>query len=972
MAPTMKLCWIGFILLIVVAGVIALIAARRIAVGLHVERMRTTIERELTEVLGLEVEIAGSIRIDLYPTVQLQIEGIRIANLPGRPSPHLLEVERTTLDLRVLPLLRGLFVINEIAFYDSHLFIEPDEQGSWSLDPHLEELDETRGSEEEGPITLVIRQLSIRNLAVYFDRHSEKDVRTLNLEELTVQSKNLASAVSITGRGTIEGGTFAIEAKTGSLEEFLNPTAPFPLDLVARLFDGRLEMTGTLGNPKTFRGMDLQFRVEAKNLAERARELGLESPPLGALSISGVLVDRDGLFGIEAFSARTKTDGEGSIQLDVEGSVRDIMRLEGVDLHMRVSIPDMDLFKSLTSLSLPGVPMQAEFEMDDEDGSLGVETKVVLARPGMFALTVEGAFGDLRRLKELDIRVGFETRTMGQLLGTTFDRPLWNLPNLGALEATAHLVIVDGHLGLEEIELRLGDPTLMQILLRGSVGALISLRDVELEAHVKAESASRAASLFGLEIPEIGNLVASLSLRDKDGSLGIENAILEVGSGDPFRLSLAGTFDDLRELEEIVFDAKVEARDLSLIGELAGVELPAVGPVAFAGTIRGSMENLTAHGELRLNRTVIDGEFTSTLSSSGRPTTSLRIRSPLIHIPDLLLAPSPVQSGLDRRRPDRFNLARWWRGGQALPLDQLRAFDAELRIEADRVTGYDLLDLRDFRILAKLDKGVLTLEDFGGEYKKGRISGRFEIDARPLTPTAFLELEVFNIDLTRAMSQFQEQTEYAGMLDFSIKLRTSGTTAHEVLSNLNGFFGAMLRDGAIVNEYSKAFTFDVLRVSIPSFFSTVQQEAPVHCLLALIPIEGGVAEFDTLYLEGERITITGEGQIDLPNNQLDLRLTPHLHDPGLVSVAATVEVTGSIENPKIRAKRRSMLASAANALYRNAIRPLQALDRSIRSDRRGSGRVIEDRCGEVARQRISQLETHEFETLDLEFMNYGD
>ncbi len=188
----------------------------------------------------------------------------------------------------------------------------------------------------------------------------------------------------------------------------------------------------------------------------------------------------------------------------------------------------------------------------------------------------------------------------------------------------------------------------------------------------------------------------------------------------------------------------------------------------------------------------------------------------------------------------------------------------------------------------------------------------------------------------------------------------------EVRSNLRGFFGAMLRDGSIVNQYSKALSFDVLHVSMPSFRPKVDAEAPVHCLLALASIDAGVAEMETLYLEGKKITVTGEGQIDLGNDELALRLTPRLHEPGLVSVAATVEVFGSIGHPTIRPSRRSMATSALAALYQNAIRPFGALDRMIRGRDRRAFAAAEDPCGLIARQRIRQLKTGEVEPIDLE------
>jgi len=956
----MKRLWVGLGLTIVVIG----IAAHQIAANLSLEQLRPAIERDLSEILGLDVRIAGMPRIELFPQLEFEVEDVRIANLPGRSSPYLLVVGRMTLELRILPLFRKMLVVDALELYDAEIRIEPDEQGAWSLHPDLEQLDEMPSASEADPIALAIRSMVIHELQIFLDRSGEADVTTLRVREFVLESEELGSPLSIEIRGAFEGADFEIEAETGSLNELVHPTGPFPMALRAWLSDASLEASGTLGIPWTRVGMELRVSAEIPDLASGARALGLELPALGSVSISGVLVDRDGVVGIESLSGHSA--GEGPLELDFEGTVRDLLRVEGVDLDLRVFAPDADLFKMLTSLSLPGSALRAELEIDDEDGSLGIEGTAELTRPGSFELAVGGVFDDLRRRSDLDLRIGFQTKTLDALFDALAHDSSWELPALGPLKATGRLTLRDGSLGLEQIDVRLGDPSAIWVQLSGSVGDGLGIRNVDIEVRANAVSTSEVVALVDREIPEIGPLTASLSLRDEDGSLGVENLILELGSPEIFQLRLSGSFDDLLDLEEVVFEASLEAHDLGVIEALLEVELPPVGPVAFSGEVRGSAQSLTSRGQLRLNQTVFDGELSAGLSPGGRLAAKLRVGSALVHLPDLLGTPSSRAARPAATGPGRFDFEQWWVGDRPLPLERLRVFDAEILFSAARVTGYEFLDLDDLRVAARLENGRLIVDDFGTNYEQGRVSGRLEVDARPLSPTIGFELEAFNVDLTHLMSQFQEGTEYAGLLDLSVHLETAGGTAPEIRSNMQGFFGAMLRDGTLVNRYSRALSFEVLRVSIPSFSSSSDSAPPVHCLLALVPIEDGVAEMETLYLEGEKITITGEGRVDLARDQLDLMLTPRVHDPGLLSMAATVEVSGAIGSPVIRPIRRSMLTTALGALYKNAIRPLGAIHRAIR--RRGSNAdtATDDPCGEVARKRIGQMMTEEVEQIDLE------
>jgi hypothetical protein len=176
----------------------------------------------------------------------------------------------------------------------------------------------------------------------------------------------------------------------------------------------------------------------------------------------------------------------------------------------------------------------------------------------------------------------------------------------------------------------------------------------------------------------------------------------------------------------------------------------------------------------------------------------------------------------------------------------------------------------------------------------------------------------------------------------------------------------MLRNGSFVNRYSRAFALNVMRISMPSFRPEDEPEAPVRCMLALAPIEEGVAEVETLYLAAPRITITGEGSIDLARDEFDLRLTPRLHDPGLVAVAATVDVTGPLASPKIQPLRNSMLTSALGSLARNATRPFRAVGGVFGLDGGEADVELEDPCGQVARLRVRQMLTDEVEPIDLQ------
>jgi len=956
----MRWRWLAIVFGLLV--VTAVIAGYRIARGISWESLRPLMERELSEGIGLAVEIAGTPRIELTPALSLVVEDVRVANLPDRPSETLLRIGRLELELDVLALLDRMVVIEALELSDVELRIEPDVNGRFGLRPDPAQLDEAAAEVEADPVRLEIHRLKIEDLEISIDPYGEGDVTTLAVAELEVESANLESPLEIETRGTFEGGEFEVLAETGSLKELVAGSHTFPLDVRARFFDARLEASGTIEDLATLRGAALRFDLALLDPALRARDFGIELPALGSVAMSGRFVEHEGIFALEQLSARA--DGQGDLSLDIEGNIRDLLRLEGVDLRARVGVSDVGALEAWTSLSLPGVPLRAELEFDDDDGSLGVEADAELARPGVLELDLEGVFDDLRRFRELDLRVDLSARTLETIAQAVSREGSWPVPPVGPVRAKARVVAEGERIGLEDIEIEVGSPSAFWAQADGSIGDVLAMRDVALEVRAGAASARRVAALFDREIPELGRLTTSFSIRDDDGSLGLENAVLAVGREGEFSLEVSGAFDDLSNLDEIAFDAVLGARDLSILGALVELDLPAVGPVRFEGTLGGADERMQGRGRLWLRETLVEGEVIASMPADARPTLDLQLRSPRVHLPDLVENTRAVAATRRASEPDTFDLAAWWGGDEPLPIDMLGVLDASFELAVERVTGVDQLRLEAVRLSGRLEDGHLQVDDLGADYESGRVSARLEIDARPQPPKSQLEVEAFNVDLTRLMSQFQASTEYAGLLDLSIKLETEGVTAPEIRSNLQGFFGAMLREGAIVNRYSKALSFDVLRVSIPSFRASADTEAPVHCMLAISPIENGVLAVDTLYLEGDKITINGDGEIDLGRDRLDMRLTPRVRKPGLVSISATVDLSGPIANPVIRPIRRSMVTSALAAVYRNAMRAPRAIQRAVRGSRSLSAE--DDPCGLVARQRVRHLRTQETEPIDVD------
>jgi hypothetical protein len=103
-------------------------------------------------------------------------------------------------------------------------------------------------------------------------------------------------------------------------------------------------------------------------------------------------------------------------------------------------------------------------------------------------------------------------------------------------------------------------------------------------------------------------------------------------------------------------------------------------------------------------------------------------------------------------------------------------------------------------------------------------------------------------------------------------------------------------------------------------------------------------------------------------------LAPRIHRPGLVGVAATVEISGPLDHPEFRPLRGSLVTSALSSFFSNALRPVEAITdfRIIGSfanvdwlrsgaAKHGNGK---DPCDAVVRRRVEQLKTSRAHPID--------
>lgn len=913
--------------------VLSLLVASWVVGSISLGRPGGWIDDRLSRTLGLDATIEGELRLDLFPP------GFEVGRLTLRrmqapaDAPPLARVERLELDLHPWRLLRGQVEIDELHLLGAVIHLT----GDLAQAPQIEDIEqvEREGEASMDDPRMRIRRIHIEPLELVYQEGIGAPVTTVRFESLSVGEKSLEQPIELEAHGAIEGSPFHLDGRLGTLPELLDTTRPFPVELSGALLGTELELRGTLASPTTLEGLDLVVDAVVPSADVLLRDPRWPVPRTGRLALHTRITDPQGAIALSDLALETMAGDP--LQLRISGSVMDVAALRGVDLSLDLETEDGALFEPLLShwISKPlGLgPVRLSARLTDPEGAVGVSgTARAQTADGRLSLELEGGDPDLERDGDLQISAELSAenlRAPAELLD--FD----SVPAIGPVTVSGRVHDRAGVLGADDVRASVGTRgKAVWLELFGAVESFRSLSGVRLDSEFGAENLRDLEPYVNRTLPPVGPITGEARLGDGDGTLGLEHLRVRGGRSEVLEIDVAGGFDDLRAWDEIELRVRVNARDLSVIGALAQAELPAIGPVEVDVRARGSDEELEWTGRTRLDKSLFEGSWVLSFAPGERPLLTGIVTSPQIYLDDVGIEPRATSDGDPARVPE-VGGEDWFQ--TRLPFENLRRFDARIVLDAHHVRGRAGLELFEVDASARLDNGLLSLDEARLVYESGRVRASGVIDARFGEPSISLRGDAIGVDTSLLMAQLTEEPDHGGMLNAEIDLRSTGETPAELVRDLDGELALVLREASLASRYARRFVADLVKVSMPRL--SFRRAPSVGCGALRLVASDGVARVHELRIDSDRVSVQGQGQIDLGGNRYDLTLVPEPHDPGLVSVAVTVHVTGPLSNPRFRPVPLSLGTSLARGIYSNAKRPLGAVARPLETVKRPLGAV---------------------------------
>ncbi len=224
-----------------------------------------------------------------------------------------------------------------------------------------------------------------------------------------------------------------------------------------------------------------------------------------------------------------------------------------------------------------------------------------------------------------------------------------------------------------------------------------------------------------------------------------------------------------------------------------------------------------------------------------------------------------------------------------LPLARLRNTDADLALSVANLTvaGQHLQDLQAH---LQVSDGKLALNPFRAQSPDGAIIGGISLDASSDDPPIAVTLRSPSISAAAVANLLGYPGGTTGTMQIDAQLSGVGQTLPALKASLDGHLGLAMVNGQVDDTLIQGLIGTALNTAgVPSFGGGTSQ---VRCLALRMDFTQGLGRIRALATDTSKLTLDGEGQINLQDQTADLHLRPRIR-LGPTEVAAPVWLHGA-------------------------------------------------------------------------------
>ena len=371
------------------------------------------------------------------------------------------------------------------------------------------------------------------------------------------------------------------------------------------------------------------------------------------------------------------------------------------------------------------------------------------------------------------------------------------------------------------------------------------------------------------------------------------------------------TKNDLRYSGPIDFNAPDLPAFASLVGT-ALADAPGFDRLAFSGEVDGGGDALRLSGA-NISFDDITADGTLNLDWSGaKPKAGGVLSTDKLDLRPYMPPPAQSQTGFPE-----------WSTAE-MDFTSLRNVDAEFDISTDAIFLNDL-EIGESRLKMRVENGRMTADIPELAMYGGQGSGRLVVNARGATPSFSGNLDMNAVNAQPLSLDLLKHDNLLGLGSFKFDFTAAGASQAAIMNSLDGDGGFDIANGALkgvniakmaraVMEFQEGFNPAALSRAVTEARGA-NETTDFSELLSNFKITDGLVNAPTIALNGPYLTMSGNGAINLPQQTIDLRLSPRatttVDGVDGRTIAIPLRIGGTFAKPTIGIDAESLIRSGA-------------------------------------------------------------
>jgi uncharacterized protein involved in outer membrane biogenesis len=251
--------------------------------------------------------------------------------------------------------------------------------------------------------------------------------------------------------------------------------------------------------------------------------------------------------------------------------------------------------------------------------------------------------------------------------------------------------------------------------------------------------------------------------------------------------------------------------------------------------------------------------------------------------------------------------------------------DADVRLRAKKVLA-PKLPIDDLNATLKLNDGVLRFAPAAFGVANGRMEIYSTFDGSKRPSKVSIDTRLRHLDLKRFLGDSSFAQKTLSPIGGRVVLTGTGQSFRELMATASGSTFLAMSGGEISELLVRLAGLDVAR----SLGVLIRGDKPIPVRCALLNVQGqnGQMGVQTLVFDTASSTVSGEGNIDLQDEKVDIVVLPVPKDFSPLSLRSYIRVTGGFKNisvfpDPIKTGTDSVFKKIFNVLTMLVLTPLQ-------------------------------------------------